>query len=337
MKLSIITNYKRKGYINEQLIFKRLCSTLNISINDIFDFNTTNVFYKINKNYTHVLVIMDYNVTSPKIYKDILKELLIPKIFIIDSLHYKKREIHESIFDTQFPFTSLSHPQQNYIYNQYADGFVFYNKLDQNNFNNFYTFSKPKPSVVIPPSLGKKIEINFKNFNPNKLIGINFNPSAAEGILNLKRVMNNLKDYYLDIYGSHGREDIMGEYIINDLTFNCYNINFKGKLMSNTHFFNTYHIYYNATLYDSFNYFAFLSLLNGMVPILTSNTGTHSFFPDYPFTSDGTPESIEYNINLISKTPPDYLKKILTNTLKNLIPLNDKILKEKYNTFLNEF
>ena len=81
MKLSIITNYKRKGYINEQLIFNKLCSTLNISVDDIFDFNTTNVFYKINKNYTHVLVIMDYNVTSPRIYKGCFKRNIYPQNF----------------------------------------------------------------------------------------------------------------------------------------------------------------------------------------------------------------------------------------------------------------
>ena len=74
-----------------------------------------------------------------------------------------------------------------------------------------------------------------------------------------------------------------------------------------------------------------------MVPILTENTGTSSFFKSYPFQSNGTPESIKYNINLITNTHPDYLKEILTNTLKGLLELNDSLSKEKYYTFLNGF
>lgn len=340
MKLSIITNYTSRGYVNEQFIFNKLCSTLDIPSNDIFDFNTTNTAYNINENYTHVLVLIDYKITNVNIYKECLDNITIPKIFIIDMVPQKHKEIYlKEKISSHFPFTSLSKHLQNLLYDQCADGFIFYSKLDQDLFKDYYIVDNKKPSTIIPPSLGKKedIKIKFKDFKPNKLIGTNCSPSISNGFLNFSNIMGNLKDYSLDIYGAHGREDVFGEGIINDLTSTLPNINFKGKLKNTKLFFSSHHIYYSAVIYDSFDYFTFLSILNGMVPILTENTGTSSFFKSYPFQSNGTPESIKYNINLITNTHPDYLKEILTNTLKGLLELNDSLSKEKYYTFLNGF
>ena len=89
-------------------------------------------------------------------------------------------------------------------------------------------------------------------------------------------------------------------------------------------------------MYDSFNYFTFLSLLNGMVPIIGENTGTSSYLKHYPFITKPNPQSIKYNIELILNTPKKYLKDILLNTAVNLQELNNKNIKERYLSFLNK-
>lgn len=340
MKLCVVTNYTNKGYLNEILIFNKLCSTLNITPLDIFSFHNLNSPYKINKEYTHALVLFDYKTTSIELYKQFLEEVKIPRIFVIDTIAHKHKDIHLSFTQNNSSlFTSLSLYYQTLLYDKFADGFVFYSNIDKKLFNQYYKLIKPKNSVIIPPSLGKKedIKINLKNLSPNKLVGFNGVPSYSNNFLSLEYIFKSLPEYSLDVYGSHGREDIMDETLMNHLSSSTQNIKFKGKLNNYNNFYKLYHTYFNATIYDSFNYFTFLSLLNGVVPILSKNTGTSSYFGSYPFIAEDKPESVKYNIELINKTPKNYLEEILTLTFKNFKELNDETSKEKYYSFLNEF
>ena len=97
-----------------------------------------------------------------------------------------------------------------------------------------------------------------------------------------------------------------------------------------------YHIFFNATVYDSFNYITFLSLLSGTVPILSSNTGTSSYFKSYPFIAEHSIESLKYTLELINKTPLSYLQDILNDAANHMLELNDETSKEKYLNFFNE-
>ena len=343
MRLCLVTNYVNGKYVNESLILNKLINTLELSPKDIFNFNNLNDAYKINKEYTHSLVLLDYKIASLPLYKEFLEEISIHKIFIVDTIPEKQKELHE-IFCNKFlkehinNFTSLSLQHQTQLYKKYADGFIFYNKHDKKLFETYYKNVPNKPTAVIPPSLGKKenIKLNLKNLKPNKLIGFNNSPSYSNGLLRLAETLLQLSDYSLDIYGSHGRTDIVNELLTNDIT-QPFNISFRGKIKNQDKFFNLYHIYYNASLYDSFNYFSFLSIMNGVVPIISQNSGTSSYFKNYPFIVTDDPNSLKYNIELINNTPVNYLKNILSTAIEGLKELNDENIKNQYYNFLNGF
>ena len=344
MRLCLITNYIDGKYINESLILNQLFVTLGLSAKDIFNFNNPNLAYKVNKGYTHSLILLDYKISSIELYKEFLEEVSIPKIFIIDTIPEKHRELHiefcsKFLKDYVNNFTLLSLKHQNYLYENYADGFIFYSELDKNLFKKYYKNHLSKPTKIIPPSLGKKsdININFENLKPNKLIGFNNTPSYANGLLSLGETLKQIPDYSLDIYGSHGRTESTNEILTNDITTALSNAQFRGKVKNLKKFYQLYHIYYNSVIYDSFNYFTFLCILNGMVPIVKQNTGTASYFKSYPFVVTEDPNSLKYNLELINNTPITYLKNILTTTVEGLNGLNDENSKKQYYNFLNEF
>lgn len=343
MKLCLVTNYVNGKYVNESLILNKLINTLELSSKDVFNFNNLNAAYKINKEYTHSLVLLDYKMASLPLYKEFLEEINIPQIFIVDAIVERQKELHEIFCNKHLKehinnFTSLSFQHQTQLYKKYADGFIFYNKQDKELFKIYYKNFKNKPITIIPPSLGKKenIKLNLKNLKPNKLISFNNSLSYSNGLLNLAETLLQLPDYSLDIYGSHGRTDIVNELLMNDIT-QFSNISFRGKVKNQDKFFSLYHIYCNASLYDSFNYFSFLSIINGVVPIISQNSGTSFYFKNYPFIVTDDPNSLKYNLELISNTPIDYLKNILLTTIEGFKELNDKNIKNQYYNFLNEF
>ena len=343
MRLCLVTNYVNGKYVNESLILNKLINTLELSSKDIFNFNNLNTTYKLNKEYTHVLVLLDYKISSLSLYKEFLEEINIPRIFIVDTIVERQKELHEKFCNEHLKeyinnFLSLSLQHQTQLYKKYADGFIFYNEYDKRFFKMYYKNILKKPTTIIPPSLGKKknIKLNLKNLKPNKLIGFNNSPSYSNGLFNLGRTLLQLPDYSLDIYGSHGRTDIVNEILTNDITQHP-NMSFRGKVKDPNKFFSLYHIYYNASLYDSFNYFTFLSIINGVVPVISQNSGTSFYFKNYPFIVTDDPNSLKYNLELINNTPIDYLKNILSTTIEGFKELNDKNIKNQYYNFLNEF
>ena len=343
MKLCIITNYGNTGYINEPLIFQKISSILDITKEDTFDFLDFNSAYKVNKNYTHALILFDYRVTSIQLYQEYLEEVEIPKIFIVDTICHKHKDlskeyVNKHLKNHPFAFPSLSQSLNELLYEKYADGLIFFSELDRQLFKEYYPKASNKPSAMIPPSLGKKedIKINFDNLSPNTLMGFNGIPSYQNGFFYIKNTMSHLQGINLNVFGSHGREDFTTETLFNTNLHNTPNIRFNGRLKNYNNFFKLHHIYLNPAIYDSFDYFTFLSLLNGMVPIVGKNTGTSSYLKFYPFVAEPNLQSIRYNIELILNTPVDYLKDILSNTLVSLKELSDENVKEKYQTFLNK-
>lgn len=343
MKICAITNYSNTGYVNEPLIFQKISSVLDITEEDTFDFLNFNSAYKVNKNYTHALILFDYKSTSIQPYQEYLDEVEIPKIFIVDTICDKHKDLNKEFVDNYlnnqpYSFNGLSQDLNSILYENYADGLIFFSELDKHLFKEYYPKAFNKPSTIIPPSLGKKedIKINFNNVSPNNLIGFNGIPSYQNGFHSIGNTMSNLPNTNLNVFGSHGREDSNVELLFNHILQNNHNIKFHGRLKNYNNFYKTHHIYLNTAIYDSFDYFTFLSLLNGMVPIISKNTGTSSYFNSYPFIADPTPQSIKYNIELVLNTPMGYLKDILSNTLGFLKELSDENIKEKYQTFLNK-
>lgn len=352
MKLCIITNYTHTGYTNEPLIFKKLSSLLDIKEEDTFDFLDLNSAYKVNKEYTHALILFNYKITSIEPYKEYLEEVTIPRIFIIDTICHKHEELNKQFNDivknqwsSSLPqlanistnFTSLSQSLLTVLYKKYSDGLIFFSELDKELFKEYYFKALPKPTAIIPPSLGKKedIKIDFSNLTPNTLIGYNGSPSFSNGIGFLKDIIPHFPNSFYKIHGSHGREDLNNELLFNILSLGFQNLSFGGRLKNYSKFYFHYHIYFNPSLYDSFNYFTFLSLLNGMVPVISKNTGTSSYFKSYPFIAEPNAQSIRYIMDLILKTPTDHLKNILSNTADSFKELSDENIKEKYQIFLN--
>ena len=341
MKLCIITNYTR-GYINDSLILNSLLNTLDLTSKDIFNMLDINNTYYINDNYTHSLILLDYKVSSMHSHTQYFPEIKIPKIFIIDTVPqaHKNADItfsKELLNSSISALTCLTQDHQTLLYEKYADGFIFYSKLDVEIFNNFYNLSTSKPGIVIPPSLGDKsnIKTNFTNFSPNSNIGFNGALSYSNGLFSVFNALESSPHYHMNLYGEHGRNDISNEILANFITSNNPLVKFKGKLKNQNNFFKDHHIYSNTSIYDSFNYFTFVSILNGMVPILSENTGTSEYFPSYPFKAKQTPESICEILEKIKSTPVDELKSILTKSVFNLEGMNDEALKDEYHYFLN--
>ena len=99
MKLCAITNYQNKGYINEIITFNKIINSLSIPHNDVYNFNSPNIIYEINKTYTHALIFLDYKISSIDLYNQFFKELKIPKIFIIDSIPQHNKELNDEFIN----------------------------------------------------------------------------------------------------------------------------------------------------------------------------------------------------------------------------------------------
>ncbi|MDA8940707.1 hypothetical protein N9H34_01090 [bacterium] len=341
MKICLITNYTRE-YINDLQIFHKLLETLELSSRDVFNISSLNSVYNINDDYTHSLVLLDFKSTNISLHKQFLSEVNIPRIFIIDTIPKIQKDL-DITFNKELRNSNISHltslpfSSQLFLYEQYADGLVFYSSMDQNHFGDIYPIKNPIPSCVIPPSLGSKedIQIDFSYFSPNNNIGFNGSPSFSNGIYHLFDALVPSSNYNVNIFGSHGRNELSNEILVNHITKTSSYIKFKGRLKDPTFFFKENHIYHNISIYDSFNYFTFTSLLNGMVPILSYSTSTAEYFPSYPFISDIDSNSINNTLEKILSTPTKELKDILLTTVLSLKHLNNKDLKKEYFNFLN--
>jgi hypothetical protein len=343
MKICLITNNNNQWDINYNFIFNKLLETLNLSLKDVFYLKNPNDAYYINDNYSHSLVLLDYRSTNIQQHQQFFSEVNIPKVFIIDSIPEIQKdlsiEFNRELRNYNFPLLNLlPFPLQLFLYNEYADGLIFYSKTDQINFSKIYHLKKETPYSIIPPSLGniKDIKADFTYFSPDNNIGFNGSPSYANGIYHIYDTLNNFPNYKLNLFGNHGSNEISNEVLVNHLTETNPNIKFNGILKNTNNFFKENHIYYNVSIYDSFNYFTFISLLNGVVPILNKETSTSEYFINYPFKSDLTSISINNTLEKILQTPPEELKKIITNTILPLKGLNNKTIKKEYHTFLNQ-
>ena len=342
MKQCIITNH-RGGYINETIILKSLLRTLQLTKEDIFYISNENSVYEINETYTHALILLDYKITTIYHIKEYLKQLHLPKIFIADTVP----EIHRQL-DKEFcklllnldriSLTSIPLEQFKFLYEEFADGIITYNRQDIDLLQSVYKFNRQIPVKIIPPSLGKEqdIKIDFTKLCPNKSIGFNGSPSYANGLFTLYQVLQHLSHYSFNIYGSHGRSDLSNQALTNFLTGENKLINFKGKLKNKTKFHQDNYIYYGNAKYNSFDYSIFTSILNGTIPIISIHTGAAEYLPDYPFTTDGTPQSLIKVINLIESLEDKQIREVMNKAVINLKYLNDNTLKGIYNNFLNQ-
>lgn len=337
MKLCTVSNYNDKGYVNEPLLFKELYESLNIKNHDTFTFRDFNAPYKINKEYTHLLVSFDYKASSIQLYLEFLKEVKIPKIFIVDTIPEEHRKLNREFILNYYPnvtegFTALSKKYQNILYEDYTDALIFFNEKDKKLFKKHYTVSDDKPLVVIPPALGKAkdIKINLDNLKPNSNIVYNGVPSYFNGLHIAGHAILNSKNYNLDVYGTHGRADISNELLINDLLRGVPNIKFKARIRNFQDLYKKYHIYLHVPLYDTFDYSMFKSLLNGVVPLIGKNSSSLEYIKDYPFVTYNTVENIEYILNILSKSNKDTLEKVLINQEENLKELSNEATVKKY-------
>ena len=175
MKVCLITNYDNRSYVNEKFIHDQLLVTLSITSKDCYDFSNTNSAYSINKQYDFALITLDYKITSIEKYDKFLGEVKIPKIFLVESIAEKHKEVCMSFLDYRSTlFTSLPTVHQNLLYSKYSNGLIFYSELDKRMFDEFYNVDKSIARTVIPPSLGKKknIKVDFKNLKPNTNISL---------------------------------------------------------------------------------------------------------------------------------------------------------------------
>lgn len=342
MKQCIITNY-RGGYVNETLILKALLRTLELTDKDVFYISNENSVYSINDEYSHALILLDYKITTIHNIKAYLKQLNIVKVFIMDTVP----EIHKDL-DREFcrvllnlnrtNLTSIPLEQFKYLYENYVDGLITFNQQDLNLLQSIYKFDKKIPVRVIPPSLGNEndIKVDFTKIRPNKSIGFNGSPSYSNGLFDLHQALTQLPGYSFNIYGNHGRSDLSNQALVNFMTGENKQVQFKGKLKDKDEFYFNHHIYYGNAKYSSFDYNTFLSLLNGMVPIIGKHTASVEYLPNYPFITDNTSQSLVKVINTIESLNQNQLNEILYTMSIGLKKLNDKNIKEHYNNFLNQ-
>lgn len=343
MKLCLITNYINKGYIEETLILNQLITTLELSPKDIIEFKDENKVYSLNQKYTHALILLNSEITSYQYIKNFLLELKIPKVFIVDSIPDIEKELNSEFIDKfssekDYVFSTLEHDEWAQLYGL-ADAVVFYNQIDFNIFTEKY---KPNliPTNVIPPSLGKleNLKPNLENIIKNNNIGYNGTPSYSKGIFNLEFINQIDPTYNFNIYGSHGKNGIKNQNIINYLTDSYYNINFYGKLKNYSKFYLNNFIYYDCSLYNPFSYNMYLSLVNGVIPILSHNTSSTTYLTNYPFTIEyANPNSFISIINEIHNTPISQLRTIISEAVNNISWMNDTYCKNEYYTFIKNY
>lgn len=342
MKLCLITNYLNKGYIDETLILKQLCKTLSLSPKDIVDFSNENVVYDINNQYTHALVLLDYNITSHNYIKHFLSELKIPKIFIIDSIPEIEKNLNKQFVDNysafkDYHFSTLKINEWNQVYSL-ADGIIFYNEIDYQEFLKYY---KPNqvPFTLIPPSLGEKKDIIFNHTNviKNKNIGFNGTPSYSTGIFHYGFFNNLQPDYNFSIYGSHGKNPQKNESVLNHVIKECSNVNFYGKLKDYRKFYLNNFIYYDFNIYNSFSYSMYQSLINGVIPIISKNTSSSLYLVNYPFQTEYMDvNSLSNQIQLIQNTSVSGLIDIMEGFVDSLSFFNNENCKELYYEFIKD-
>lgn len=342
MKLCAITNHLNKGYINEIITFNKILDSLHISHDDTFDFDTPNITYSVNKTYTHALIFLDYKISSIEYYKQFFTELQIPKIFIIDVIPHHIKQLDDEFIKIYIEgminsFNGLSLNNQLFLYDNYSDGFIFFNNNDVNLFQQYYKLTNPKPFSVIPPPLGNKdqIKLNLDNITPNNNIGFNGYPSNQAGLFDMLNLIKFNPKYKLNLYGTHGRDDIMNEMIVNHLTSKSDRIKFNGRLKNDEKFFKNNHIYSNLSVYDTFDYYTFFALLNGSIPLISETSGTASFFKSYPFIVNNKIDSMSHMLDVINKTSIDDLKDIITKTFEDIKELNNENNYEQYKKFIN--
>lgn len=340
MKLCLITNYINKGYIEETLILNQLITTLELSPEDIVEFKDENKVYSLNSNYTHALVLLSSEITSYQYIKNFLSELNIPRIFIIDSIPEVEKDLNNEFvknfsIEKDYVYSTLEVHEWNQLY-ALADGFIFYNKKDLELFPEKYTPNKV-PAYIIPPSLGEEQDIKLKEQNiiKNNNIGYNGTPSYSKGIFNLEFYIKYLENFNFSLYGSHGKNAIKNENIVNHLTYTYSNINFYGKLKDYNKFYLNNFIYYDYPLYNSFSYFMYLSLINGVVPIISKNTSSTEYLTNYPFTAEYiNPESFNNIFNKINNTSVTELRSILSDAIKSISWMNNTNCRNLYKEFI---
>ena len=343
MKLCIVTNYIDKGYVNEILILNKLISTLNLLPEDVYSTSEVNSSYSINKKYTHALVLLDFKMSNIELILPFIENILVPKVFVIDTVPSEHKKLDLEILkslnsQSSNTFSSLTNNTQNLLYEKYADAFVFYSDLDLNIFNSSYQFTSPKPVIILPPSLGEKkdINLNLSNFKPNFNIGFNGVPSFNNGLHNISHALNHNNQYYLNVYGKHGRSPHITQSLINSSTSNNPNINFRGQLKNYNLFYQTHHIYSNVGIYESFDLPTLNSMINGVVPIISPTLPISEYLPNYPFKIDPININILEILDQIKNTPDSDLIDILNESIESLKILNNKDIKESYFHFLNK-
>jgi hypothetical protein len=123
--------------------------------------------------------------------------------------------------------------------------------------------------------------------------------------------------------------------IVNHLTSTNDRIRFKGRLKNDKKFFKDNYIYSNLSIYDTFDYYTFFSLLNGSVPIISNTSGTSSFFKSYPFIVNNSVDSMSNVLEVINTTSVDDMKEILKTALEDIKYLNNDNINEQYIKFIN--
>jgi hypothetical protein len=341
MKICLVTNYLNKGYTEEIEILNQLKITLKLSSSDVVDFSNANKVYDINNDYTHVLILLDYHITSYKYILNFISELTLPKTFIIDSIP----EVEEML-DKQFTghysatkdfyFPTIQKENWNKLY-LLADSFIFYNDIDYLEFTRTYDLENIKKEII-PPSLGKKEDIvfNFQNVIKNKNIGFIGSPSYSKGIFHYGYLHNQNPTYNFSMYGSHGKNPLKNESIANHITTNCNNSKFCGRLKDKNKFYLNNFVYYDFALYSPFSYFMYKSLINGVIPIISKNTSSYQYLPNYPFASEYMDiSSFNQQLLNIENTPVSELIEIMSMYVEHLSnTLNDDIIKNIYYKFL---
>ena len=89
------------------------------------------------------------------------------------------------------------------------------------------------------------------------------------------------------------------------------------------------------SLYDTYDYYTFFSLLNGSVPIISNSSGTSSFFKSYPFIVNNRVDSISNVLDVINTTSVDDMKDILNTALEGVKHLNNDNISQQYIKFIN--
>jgi hypothetical protein len=340
MKLCLITNYVNKGYIEETLILNQLIDTLELLPEDVIEFKNENQVYSLNQYYTHALVLLNSEITSYQYIVNFLSELTIPKIFIVDTIPEVEKDLNTEFvknfsIEKDYVYSTLKTNEWNELYSL-SDGFIFYNEKDKHLFNEKYISNKVV-SCVIPPSLGKKefVKLNEQNIIKTNNIGYNGTPSYSKGIFHLEFYSKYLNNFNFSLYGSHGKNPVKNENIVNYLTEKYPNINFYGKLKDYNKFYLNNYIYYDCSLYNSFSYFMYLSLINGVVPIISKNTSSSEYLSDYPFSIEyANIESFNNIFNQINNISVSELRSILFKTVEDISWINNSNCKNLYKEFI---